>query len=162
MGHRGLFSGVVVEKPSTKKVAKPKEKKASEPKEPKPPKKPKWGTPEEKYRRLCMLILFTRYTYYCKHTEVVDEHQYNRLERLTKLIENANRELIHPNSPTFKPGSEVESDYPRSVQDLWYCHENAPDTFAPLRSAIDWFMDDTARTFDIDESKNPKILKEKS
>ena len=90
-----------------------------------------------------MLILFTRYTYYCKHTEVVDEHQYNRLERLTKLIENANRELIHPNSPTFKTGSEVE-------------------TFAPLRSAIDWFMDDAARTFGIDESNNPKILKEKS
>lgn len=151
MAHRGLFSGTVVSKPATKK----KSPKAKAPKSEKAAKvkKPKWGTPEEKYRRLCMLILFTRFTYYCKHTEVIDEHQYNRLERLTKLIEDANRELIHPNSPTFKPGSTVESEYPRSVQDLWYCHEGNPDTFAPLRSAIDWFMADAARTFGIYESK---------
>jgi hypothetical protein len=152
MAHRGLFSGAVVSKPVAKKKApksKPKQKSEKIPQA----KKPKWGTPEEKYRRLCMLILFTRFTYYCKHTEVIDEHQYNRLERLTLEIENKHRELIHPNSPTGRPGSTVETEYPRSVQDLWYCHEDSPDTFAPLRSAIDWFMDDAACTFGIDESK---------
>ena len=119
-----------------KKKAKP-AKKTRGPKK-KVDKKQRWGTPEEKYRRVCMMCLLFRYGYYVHSKQVISEHEYNALEKFILMIEDKNRELASPNSPTVTIGSENEADYPRSVAAIWNMHERDGDLhqFADVLPAI--------------------------
>jgi hypothetical protein len=108
---------------------------------------PRWGTPEEKYRRLCMLALLCRYSYYHRATSLIDDYAYDRLEKLILRIEDKYRDLMHPRSPTFRVGSTRAEDYPRSVRDIWYIHEDDKKLFEPIGKAIEWFTRDAELEF---------------
>lgn len=80
-----------------------------------------WGTPEERYRRLCLLAQLCRYAYYVKHVSLIPDTSYDELERAILRIESANRDIMdHHHSPTARPGSDRAETYPRSVLSLWH------------------------------------------
>lgn len=112
-----------------------------------------WGTPEEKYRRLCMLCMLCRYSYYCHSTSIVDDVTYDRLERVILFIEDKHRELMHPGSPTARPGSDRPESYPRSARDFYDRHVGDPRAFEPIGKAVEWFLVDAAKTFGIDPGR---------
>lgn len=101
-------------------------------------KKQRWGTPEEKYRRVCMMCLLFRYGYYVHSKQVISEHEYNALEKFIRAIEDQDRSLVNPNSPTLTVGSENKADYPRSVAAIWNMHErdDALHQFADILPVI--------------------------
>lgn len=101
------------------------------------PAKGGWGTPEERYRRLCMLAQLCRYAYYVKHVSIVPDGVYDHLERSILAIEKDHRELIDPRSPTGKPGSEKEGSYPRSVVDLWHFCGDDQRTFVHMQAVTE-------------------------
>lgn len=168
MAHKGLFSRKVVSAPVKPKPAKPvapaggtptPRREQESPARAKKEKKPKWGTPEEKYRRLCMLCLLCRMTYYIHSKSLVSDQTYDQLELTIKEIEDRNRELIHPGSPSFHPGSEQERDYPRSAQMLWHLHKDDPPTWAAIEKAVVAFTREAREEFklgDLMDSKNQK------
>lgn len=85
----------------------------------------RWGTPEEKYRRLCLHAQLCRFSYYVKNISLVSDEAYDRLERVILAIENSNREVMaHRYSPTCRPGSDKEEDYSRSVRIMWISPED--------------------------------------
>lgn len=112
--------------------------------------KKKWGTLEEWYRRLCMICLILRYGYYCKSRSLFTEEEYNALEKLILKIEDKNRAMIHPNSPTSTVGSEVEKSYPQSVRWCWNTHEE-DGTFDLLVPALKTIVRETQQKFGIEE-----------
>ncbi len=115
----------------------------------------RWGTEEERYRRLCMLILLCRYGYYCKKTSLISDEQYDRLEKLVARIEDENRTIIHRRTPTVTPGSDRAGDYPRSVQDIFASDESI-GTLAILGQTIEWFIKDGCEFFHIDPERLKK------
>ena len=114
MKNASIFNIVGQARPEKK--AKAKEKKPRK----KSGKKPKWGTPEEKYRRLCLHAQLCRFAYYVKNISIVPDEAYDRLERVILAIENSNREVMsHRYSPTCRSGSDKVGDYPLSVRIMW-------------------------------------------
>ena len=98
--------------------ARPKKKAKARKKKPK--KKSNWGTPEEKYRRLCLHAQLCRFAYYVKNISIVPDEAYDRLERVILAIENDNREVMsHRYSPACRSGSDKVGDYPLSVRIIW-------------------------------------------
>lgn len=122
-----------------KKVAKKAGKKA----------KKKWGTLEEWYRRLCMVCLILRFGYYCRSKSLFADEEYDALEKLILKIEDGNRALIHPNSPTSTAGSDVEESYPQSVRWCWETHEE-DGTFDTLVKAFKVIVEETQAKFGIE------------
>lgn len=153
MAHRGLFSGAVVSKAPKKKPTKKPVSQSVEPPKPKDPPKPKWGTPEEKYRRLCMLCLLCRMTYYIHAKSIVSDQTYDELERTILQIEDKHRDLLHPRSPTNFPGSSRVEDYPRSAQDLWEMHkDDRDDVWKAIEQAVVSFTKEARQEFGLNES----------
>ena len=111
--------------------------------------KKKWGTLEEWYRRLCMICLILRYGYYCKSRSLFTDEEYDVLDKLILKIEDKNRALIHPNSPTSTIGSGVEESYPQSVRWCWSTHEE-DDTFDLLVGAFKTIAGETQEKFGIE------------
>jgi hypothetical protein len=122
-------------------------------KEPKPKaqkKASKWGTPEERYRRLCLLAQLCRYAYYVKHTSIIPDAVYDKLERVILRIEDKNRDIIdHRRSPTGKPGSDKAEGYPRTVLNLWdFCGDD-PRTFAAMEAVIEGAIKHASEAFSV-------------
>jgi len=109
-----------------------------------------WGTPEERYRRLCLLAQLCRYAYYVKSTSIIDDILYDKLERVILYIEDKNRAIIdNQRSPTGKPGSDKDVDYPRTVLNLWdFCGDD-PRTFDPMKSVIEKAISFAAEAFNV-------------
>ena len=99
------------------------------------PKSSGWGTPEERYRRLCLLAQLCRYAYYVKHVSIIPDGVYDKLERVILCIEDQNREIIdNRRSPTGKPGSDRAESYPRTVLSLWdFCGDDPRSISLPPR-----------------------------
>ena len=130
---------VTEKKPKAKKT---KKKPTATPKE-----KSKWGTPVEQYRRLCLLAQFCRYSYYVKATSIIPDKLYDELEALILKVEDKNRQLQYDWSPTLRPGSDKDENYPRSVQDLWYCHGDDPRSFSSVQAVIEKQMSSVVEVF---------------
>jgi len=108
-----------------------------------------WGTPEEKYRRLCLLAQLCRYSYYVHATNIIPDTAYDRVERLILKVEDRNRAIIDRWSPTNKPGSDKEADYPRSVQVTWQCSIKPRNEFDCVASVIDTAIKDVVEAFGV-------------
>ncbi len=144
MGNVSIFKLVGQESRAKKKAA-PKKKATN-----KKTKPTGWGTPEEQYRRLCLLAQFCRYAYYVESKSIVDDQLYDRLERVILHIEDKHREIIDSRrSPTGKPGSSKREDYPRTVLDLWYCHGDDPRTFDSVAAVIEKAIVKAGDAFDV-------------
>lgn len=78
-----------------------------------PPKQP-WGSPEEVYRRYCFLVLAHRYLYYVESKAVLQDHQYDLMERYLIHLEKTTG-VSHYQSPTKTVGSSRKEDYPNVV-----------------------------------------------
>ena len=115
--------------------------------------KKRWGTPEEKYRRLCLHAQFCRYAYYVKSTSIIPDELYDRLERTILAIEDANREVMDQRySPTCRPGSDNEKDYPCSVVYMWNLSgvdRDEPDFFAHFDKIVQGAMDAASKAFGV-------------
>lgn len=159
MAHRGLFSRKVV----TDLVRKPRVAKSAVAELPVPrpstgtKKKSQWGTPEEKYRRLCMQCLMCRMSYYVHSKSIVSDDVYDQLEKTILQIEDGNRELIDSKySPTGRPGSDNEKDYPRSVWFMWENYKDDPLTWERVERAVESFIAEARQDFGLEDSKNQK------
>lgn len=70
----------------------------------------KWGSPQEIYTRLCMIILFHRALYYQHNCSVITDYQYDLMERyLWHLIKqggifrSVDDPLVNPGCPHILP-----------------------------------------------------------
>ena len=144
MANASIFDLTGQARPKKKKVAKKAKKKS------KKKKAGKWGTPEERYRRLCLLAQLYRYCYYVKSTSIVSDCIYDKLERVIFKIEDANRDIIyHEYSPTGRPGSTIEADYPRSVQHTWNFTLRDRDDYDCVEAVLEEAMTSTCEVFGI-------------
>jgi len=112
----------------------------------------RWGTPEERYRHLCMLCLLYRYAYYCHSVTLVSDEQYDRLERVIREVEENNRALIHRNSPTYRVGSTDEKDYPCSVLMLWGSYGGDREALSFVGRLIDHTLDQAVLDWGLEEN----------
>ena len=162
MAHRGLFSNKIVATSVKGPKCKVSKSTVAELPVPQPStgtKKKRWGTPEEKYRRLCMMCLLCRMVYYVHSKSVVSDDVYDRLEKTVVEVEDLHRELIDPKySPTGRPGSDNEKDYPRSVRFMWDNYKDDPSTWGKVAFAAESFISDARRDFGLEDSKNQKNL----
>jgi hypothetical protein len=110
----------------------------------------KWGTDEEHYRRLCMLVLLCRHTYYYHATSIVEDHEYDLVEDTLFKVEDKRRDLIHSKSPTFNVGSDREEDYPLSVRRIWEMHKDDPKLFVFIGKAVMSFRREIAKRFEVE------------
>jgi hypothetical protein len=76
----------------------------------------KWGSPEEIHRRLCFLVLAHRYLYYVEHMPVLNDHEYDLLERYLIHLERTTG-MSHWKSPTCTVGSSQASAYPPTARE---------------------------------------------
>jgi hypothetical protein len=72
-----------------------------------------WGSPEEVYRRYCYLALAHRFLYYVENAPVLQDHEYDLMERYLIHLESTTG-VSHPQSPTKVVGSSDREDYPRT------------------------------------------------
>lgn len=73
----------------------------------------KWGSVEEVHRRLCLLVIAHRLLYYEFHSPVLQDFEYDLLERFLVHFERTNN-ISHPNSPTQVVGCGIDESTPRS------------------------------------------------
>ena len=78
-----------------------------------------WGTKAEKFNRFCIVAQFQRFCYYVKNDPIVQDAEYDELERFIALLEERNSELHSQFSPTKTVGSSKIEDYPRHFT-RWY------------------------------------------
>ena len=117
--------------------------------------KRRWGTSEEKYRRLCLHAQFCRYAYYVKHVSIIPDELYDKLEHTILAIEDVNRTIIDQRySPTCRPGSDNEKDYPHSAVSMWSMSgvdRDEPDFFANFGEIVEGAMDVALKAFGVKE-----------
>lgn len=69
----------------------------------------------EAYRFACLHLLAARYEYYVLGETAVPDAAYDTLEDQVRTLERQSPGLVHPESPTQAPGSDLAADYPHGV-----------------------------------------------
>ena len=70
---------------------------------------------KERYKCLCMSVLFHRAMYYVHARPVISDQEYDALEKSLIAFEAQHPELVHKDSPAGEPGSDNKDDYPLYV-----------------------------------------------
>lgn len=150
MGFKDLIVRAVKKDPEVEVSKKPKSKKKKKAKAKAKGEKSGWGTPVERYRRLCLLAQMCRFAYYVKATNIIPDELYDRVERVILRIEDKNRDIIdHRRSPTCNPGSDKADSYPLTVRSLWdFCGPD-PRGYDSMQAVIEKSIAFAAESFGV-------------
>jgi len=75
-----------------------------------------WGSPQEKYQRGCMLLLFHKSLYEHRGEPCLTDADYDRLERFVEKLEKAKGVKTHPRAPTGKNVTPALEDMPQTIR----------------------------------------------